>query len=52
MSDRPELKFCPYCGAPSIKVQRGVPRCMSCRAVFHLMFGRYMRRAPPTQEKP
>jgi hypothetical protein len=45
-TERPELSFCPYCGAQAIKVQRLVPRCMKCRAVFFVQFSRYLRRPP------
>ena len=39
----PAVTHCPYCGAGAIKFVGLVPRCTSCRAVFHLMFSRYVR---------
>jgi hypothetical protein len=41
-----EPKFCPFCGAKSIKFVHLVPRCTSCRAVFLVDFFRYARKSP------
>ena len=45
-------KFCPYCGSDALKFVGMVPRCMTCRAVFHLQFSRRARASPVARSKP
>lgn len=45
------MKFCPYCGSSSLKFVGMVPRCLTCRAVFHLMFSRWTRKSPTPDSK-
>jgi hypothetical protein len=41
----PKPAFCPYCGSEHLAFRMNVPRCLSCRAVFILMFCRYTRKS-------
>jgi hypothetical protein len=47
----PDIRFCPFCGAESIKFVQGVPRCKSCRAVFFLTFNRWTRKSLVTTDR-
>lgn len=42
---QPTLLFCPFCGRNTVVPRNGVPRCLSCRAVFFVQFSRYMRKS-------
>lgn len=45
----PVPKYCPYCGCAPLKFVGTVPRCTTCRAVFHLQFSRVARKSPKTK---
>jgi hypothetical protein len=47
-SSPPKAMFCPYCGAHKLATRKGVDRCLACRVVFFLSFGRYLRRPKST----
>jgi ribosomal protein L37AE/L43A len=47
----PDIRFCPFCGAESVKFVLGVPRCKSCKAVFFLTFNRYARKSPRVTDR-
>jgi hypothetical protein len=51
MSHATAPKFCPYCGGDALKFVGMVPRCMDCRAVFHLIFSRWVRTSPVVRPK-